>query len=424
MIFLILGLGGQMTNALLTNTSSGSSHQSPPSMSQANLLNLAANLNSSGASNSSSSSSVGGGSSTSSSSSQQAGSSNSAPIQNQLIESFRTAVTLGLIPADLLNTKLPQDVLTLLYQLFQTLQHYSNSLARIQTLQRRRAQMNPAQYKSEMDMLQQESQAYKDNLTIFQSKINAAHMIIKQQQQSAPVNQNKSVGAGFPSGSSGASGSQTPPVQLGNLSNGPLGSGGSGVDVSTALLSAASAAGVPLSDLPILKEQSAAQRSKLIQLLQEQQQQQQLAAAAAAAAAQQSKMGGMGQRQQSSQQKQNSYFGTGSGGSNNSSGFTTPTGAGGGMGQWSNFGMMDPVDDRITPFIPGQPWAGQPGQSIEDDPNCTPGSVSKPLLHETIDPESILTSLQRAGSSGSSQWPNSLDFGFSSLSISNSMCLN
>ena len=84
--------------------------------------------------------------------------------------------------------------------------------------------------------------------------------------------------------------------------------------------------------------------------------------------------------------------------------------------------VVDQVDDRITPFIPGQPWAGQ-GQSIEDDPNCTPGSVSKPLLHETIDPESILTSLQRAGGSvgqGSSQWPNTLDFGLSSLSISNS----
>jgi hypothetical protein len=40
-------------------------------------------------------------------------------IQHQLIESFRLAVQSGLISSDLLNTKLPADVLTNLYQLFQ-----------------------------------------------------------------------------------------------------------------------------------------------------------------------------------------------------------------------------------------------------------------------------------------------------------------
>lgn len=121
------------------------------------------------------------------------------------------------------------------------------------------------------------------------------------------------------------------------------------------------------------------------------------------------------------------YFNSSGNNSNHSSGFTTPTGGSSSGNQWSNFSMSvaDQVDDRITPFIPGQPWAGQPGQSIEDDPNCTPGSVSKPLLHETIDPESILTSLQRAGGTGSggqnsSQWSNALEFGLSSLSVSNS----
>jgi hypothetical protein len=199
--------------------------------------------------------------------------------------------------------------------------------------------------------------------------------------------------------------------------------------VSTSLLSAAAAAGVPLSDLPILKDQTAAQRSKLLQLLQEQN----MAAASLAAQQQQQQKPNAINRQVSqpiSSQK-SSYFGSsgggGGGGSNNSnqsSGFTTPTG--GLTNQWSNFNssmsMVDQVDDRITPFIPGQLWAGQPGQSVEDDPNCTPGSVSKPLLHETIDPESILTSLQRAGSGqGSTQgWPNALDFGLSALSGSNS----
>jgi hypothetical protein len=77
------------------------------------------------------------------------------------------------------------------------------------------------------------------------------------------------------------------------------------------------------------------------------------------------------------------------------------------------------LDDRITPFIPGQLWTGH-GQSIEDDPNCTPGSVSKPLLTETIDPESILSSLQRGGGN---QWGASSPFDFSANSLLNTGAL-
>lgn len=197
------------------------------------------------------------------------------------------------------------------------------------------------------------------------------------------------------------------------------------VDISSSLLNAAAAAGVPLNDLPILKDQTSAQRTKLLQLIQEQN------VAAAALAAQQKSLNSSALGRTVSQQAKSSssYFNSSGNNSNHSSGFTTPTGGSSAGNQWSNFNMnvVDQVDDRITPFIPGQPWAGQPGQSIEDDPNCTPGSVSKPLLHETIDPESILTSLQRTGGGSggpnASQWPNALDFGFSSLSISNSIVL-
>jgi hypothetical protein len=63
---------------------------------------------------------------------------------------------------------------------------------------------------------------------------------------------------------------------------------------------------------------------------------------------------------------------------------------------------MNTFDDRITPFIPGQPWAGTGQSSIDQqlDPNCTPGSVAKSLLND-IDPESILGSLQHKSS-----WPD------------------
>jgi len=78
------------------------------------------------------------------------------------------------------------------------------------------------------------------------------------------------------------------------------------------------------------------------------------------------------------------------------------------------------LDDRITPFIPGQLWTGPGQSSIEDDPNCTPGSVSKPLLTETIDPETILTSLSR-----NSHWSNPLtDNSFLGLTSSGSVSNN
>ncbi|RNA10025.1 hypothetical protein BpHYR1_022643, partial [Brachionus plicatilis] len=103
--------------------------------------------------------------------------------QTQLLESYQLAVQTNLISADLLNNKLPSDVLALLNQLFQTLNLYTNTINRTNSLNKRRAHLPPHQYKSELDLLQQESQTHKDNLLVYQKKINAAHMILKQQQQ-------------------------------------------------------------------------------------------------------------------------------------------------------------------------------------------------------------------------------------------------
>lgn len=193
-----LGLGGQIPNQLISNTNQASQSNINLTSNQANLLNIA-NLNSSSASNSAGQASGG-------------TNSQAAPIQNQLIDSFRMAVTLGLISPDLLNTKLPQDVLTLLYQLFQTLNHYSNSLARMTALNKRRGQISAGQYKTELDMLQQESQTYRENLTLFQNKINTAHLLLKQQQQQGQSSQQSQANKNFP-----GSGAQTPPVSLGGL---------------------------------------------------------------------------------------------------------------------------------------------------------------------------------------------------------------
>jgi hypothetical protein len=74
-----------------------------------------------------------------------------------------------------------------------------------------------------------------------------------------------------------------------------------------------------------------------------------------------------------------------------------------GLSLGDNLGLDQPaIDDGVIPFVPGKIWAGT-GPSVEDDPNCTPGSVSRPLLTGAIDPESILGSLQRNG-----QWNNNL----------------
>ncbi len=297
-------------------------------------------------------------------------------VQNQLIESFRLAVSSGLISPDILNTKLPQDVLTLLYQLFQTLTNYIATNNKLNDLNKRRGQMLPGQFKAENDLLTMDAQNMKSTLVTIQNKIHHAHQILKQSNSS---NNNQTSG-NKQSGSPLTPGLSTPPnsVEL-----------------------AAAAAGVPLNDLPILKDPSNTQmnnlnaqqqRSKLLQLLNESSNE-----STKAFSRQASHQPGNINQQHNKFQSQFSQPANFLG--NNSS-----------MGsQWSNFdsGMMSinngQVDDRITPFIPGQLWAGSQS-SIEDDPNCTPGSVSKPLLTETIDPEIILNSLQRG-----SNWSNFSD---------------
>ena len=269
-------------------------------------------------------------------------------IQTQLIESFRLACQAGLISPDLLNTKLPPDVLSLLYQLFQTLNQYMNSNNKLSSLNKRRQQMSAQMYKAELDLVNQEAQALKDSLLTLQNKINAAHMQLKQQN----------------------SGGITPTGSSNNES----------------LASAAAAAGVPLSDLPLINKDS--QRHKLLDLLGDNRKNS-------------SAIGGNQLNRQTSLQPQSVHSQTKL--QTQTSMFSNYNSFNSGN-QWSNAFAepAPPIDDRITPFIPGQLWAGN--SSIEDDPNRTPGSVSKPLHLETIDPESILSSLSKT----SSQWSNSL----------------
>jgi hypothetical protein len=319
--------------------------------------------------------------SNSSSSSSAANGNNLAQTQAQLIESYRVAVQLGLVTPDLLNIKLPPDVLALIYQLFQTLSQFTASTNKMNQLASRRSQLPPQQYKTELDILSAESQAQKDSINMLKAKINQAHMILKQQQQ-GKMNSNSLSNSFSGNNSNNILGSQTSP--LGNL-------GGS----QNALVN--SLGSLSLSN-DMVNSLAGVNDSKLLKLLGD--------------SANQNKFGGQNNnlinRQNSLQQgnKQNSFFGQ-----SLSSNSATPSlnqqnqwgGPTGGLFDQQNSGL----DDRITPFIPGQLWTG--GQNAEDDPNCTPGSFSKPLLTETIDPESILNSLQRSG--GSSQWPNSLDLG-------------
>ena len=336
-------------------------------------------------------------------------SNNLAQTQAQLIESYRVAVQLGLVTPDLLNIKLPPDVLALIYQLFQTLTQFNANKNKMNNLNTRRSQLSPQQFKAEMDMLGQETQTQKDTINILQVKINTAHNILKQQQgkmssNGGNINSNgNSLSNSFSASSSNSGnmlGNQTSP--LGNLSSSQsaLVNSLGGLNLSSEMVNSLAAAGVSDSKLLKLLDQNkfgGNNNGNGINLnrqasLQPQQQQQQ---------------------QQVSSSKQNSFF-TQSLSSNSS----TPSlnqsqwgGQGGGL-----FDQQTGVlDDRITPFIPGQLWTG--GQNAEDDPNCTPGSFSKPLLTETIDPESILNSLQR---SGSSQWPNSLDL----LNLNNNLLSN
>ena len=288
------------------------------------------------------------------------------PIQQQLIDSFRMAVQAGLISPDLLNTKLPQDVLSHLYQLFQTLNQYVNANNKLANLTKKRPQLTSTQFKTELDILNQELTPLQEHLLILKNKINAAHMQLKQQGSMNKMNNSGSL-----------SGTQTP-VQVTTPTN------GFGILANDPLATAAAAAGVQLSDLPVINP-TEAQKSKLLQLLNDQPTNQL-------------------NRQPSKPNTAttpNSLFQSFSSSSSSSS-----------SNQWSNFNnnnnnpspsFLDQVDDRITPFVPGQLWTGH-SQSLEDDPNCTPGSVSKPLLTETIDPESILSGLHR----GSNQWSNTL----------------
>ena len=104
-------------------------------------------------------------------------------IQHQLIESFKLAVTSGLLNADLLNTRLPSEVLTMLYQMFQVQGQYINLNTKMETLSKRRSQLPPQQYKQEFDTLNQELQIHRDHLLKLKNNINNAHMILKNKMQ-------------------------------------------------------------------------------------------------------------------------------------------------------------------------------------------------------------------------------------------------
>lgn len=274
----------------------------------------------------------------------------SAPqIQHQLIESFRLAVATGLISADLLNTKLPQEVLTMLYQLFQYQNQYMNCQAKADSIQKRRTQMNSGAYKQESEIIANEMQMCRDQLTLFKNKIAAAHMMIK---------------GGMPI-------TPTPNAPKSSQPNGVTQPGSPlfGVDPD------------PLSQsLGLSSSQKELQKSKLQRLLEP------------------SPIGrGSGTQQPNSKPAQNQPNLYQQFGANASSQWNSPSPF------QAPFDSSPYIDDRITPFVPGKLWTGTNATSIEDDPNCTPGSVSKSLLTETFDPESILNNLQHR-----SQWPDAL----------------
>ena len=272
-------------------------------------------------------------------------------IQHQLIESFRLAVTSGLLSADLLNTRLPSDVLSMLYQLFQVQGQYMNLNSKMDPLSKRRAQMTPQQFKQEHDTLNQDLQVCREHLLTLKTKINNAHMLLKAKMQQqpnfdqhndpqlmTPLNQ-LSIKDPQLSTPLGAINMNQPPRSLPKLINDPKSLNSS-----------------------IGRQPSSGGNNQSISKPHQQQQQQ--------------------QQQSQLYQPFNNF------GQQNWPNF---------RGDDSNFNndlsMPLPFDDRITPFIPGQPWTGPGHSSIEDDPNCTPGSVTKSLLHD-IDPESRLTNLQ------------------------------
>jgi hypothetical protein len=278
--------------------------------------------------------------------------------ENQLYDSIRMAVSLGYISADLFNSQLPSEVLNLLNQLFDKLTQLLNVNNRMNALKRKTTIQTP-QFKTEMDLLNQESQNLKDNLTILKSKINLAHMQLKQQQQNM-----NAIKIGKPNmlnnNLSNVPLVTTPPA----VSNGPLSSSSSasnnmGFDVMSSLL------GSQLNELSLKDAQS---RPKPF-------------------------TNDSNPMSQMNRQSQNPF-----------SSYSSPSPV---INNWSGLSLGDnlgldqqAIDDGVIPFVPGKIWAGT-GPSVEDDPNCTPGSVSRPLLTGAIDPESILGSLQRNG-----QWSN------------------
>lgn len=296
---------------------------------------------------------------------------NEIQAQLQLLELFKVVVQLGLVPSDLLNTtKLPPEVLSLIMQLFQSVNQLNEIQKKMNTLNNRNigGQITPQQFKAESDLLAQEHQSTKDNINVCQSKINAAHVMLKSSNKQQ-------------SGSSGGN-QASPTSSSSSMLNQQLINSFSGMNLSNDMMSSL-----------------ANNDSKLFKLI-----------------------GGNGnnnngangilnrqgsmQPQQSGNKQQNMLFGGQSSNSatpslNQKWGSGTVNSTGGLFDQSTTQSILD---DRITPFIPGQLWTG--GQSIDDDPNCTPGSFSKPILTETIDPESILNGLATR-TNNSSQWPNS-----------------
>jgi len=293
-----------------------------------------------------------------------------------LYDSIRIAVNLGYISADLFNSQLPSEVLTLLNQLFDKLNQLINVNNRITALKRKTTVPTP-QFKAEIDLLNQEAQNLKDNLTLLKNKINLAHMQLKQQQQN--MNPNK---IGKPNMMNNNVTNvplvTTPPA----VNNGPLSSSSNGsnnlglsmnLDVMSSLL------GSQLNDLSLKDAQN---RPKQF-------------------------ANDSNPMNQMNRQSQNPF-----------SSYSSPSPV---INNWSglslgdNLGLDQPaIDDGVIPFVPGKIWAGT-GPSVEDDPNCTPGSVSRPLLTGAIDPESILGSLQRNG-----QWNSNKPFDLSN-SLNSSM---
>jgi len=226
-----------------------------------------------------------------------------------------------------------------------------NSNQKLSNLNKRRTQMPAQQFKIEVDMINTELLSYKESLVGLQTKINSAHLQLKQMQ-----NNNTS----------------------GSTNSSPNNNTDAGINT---LASAAAAAGVPLSDLPLIKDssangnqvQNAAQRSKLLELLNDNNSNRpklsnSLNSNNQNSSTQFNRQSSLQPQTLHSQQKQTQLSNQ-----NQNSLFSNYQSS-----QWSNFKMnenLSPfsgnngsdnsiIDDRITPFIPGQLWAGHGQSSI------------------------------------------------------------